>query len=437
MDHFQHKNGQLHCENVNLDQLAAQVGTPLYVYSKQTLVEHVQRFAAAFSAVKPLICFAVKSCPNIHVIRTLAEQGAGADVVSGGELFRALQAGVPASKIVAAGVGKSEVELRALLEAQVGWINVESEHEIETLSRLAKELGRRATVALRVNPDVVDSKTPQKTSTGKKGSKFGVDIDRAVTFFEKYGRDPNLSLTGLHAHIGSPIFSPEPYVVAIQKLLDLVQQLKSKGLAVQSLDIGGGFAADYDGSAPAWSSYAEKIVPLLAPFVAAGGKIITEPGRTLVANSGVLLTRVEYLKHSGDRQFVIVDAGMSHHMRPALYDAYHFMWPTRVPANQVPTGYDREQNLPDLSPYDVAGPICESSDFFARERKLPQLQRGQLLCVYTSGAYGMSMSSQYNSMPRAAEVLVDGDKATLIRRRENYDDLVAHELNPTPITGLR
>ncbi len=437
MDHFQHKNGQLHCENVNLDQLAAQVGTPLYVYSKQTLVEHVQRFSLAFAPLKPLICFAVKSCPNLHVIRSLAEQGAGADVVSGGELFRALQAGVSPEKIVAAGVGKSEAELRALLEAQVGWINVESEHEIETLSGLAKQLGRKATVALRVNPDVVDSKTPQKTSTGKKGSKFGVDIDRAVSFFEKYGRGPNLSLTGLHAHIGSPIFSPEPYVVAIQKLLDLVQQLKSKGLAVQSLDIGGGFAANYDGSAPAWSSYAEKIVPLLAPFVAAGGKIITEPGRTLVANSGVLLTRIEYLKHSGDRQFVIVDAGMSHHMRPALYDAYHFIWPTRVPANQVPQGYDREQNLPDLSPYDVAGPICESSDFFARERKLPQLQRGQLLCVYTSGAYGMSMSSQYNSMPRAAEVLVDGNNATLIRRRENYDDLISHELNPTPITGLR
>jgi diaminopimelate decarboxylase len=225
-------------------------------------------------------------------------------------------------------------------------------------------------------------------------------------------------------------------VTAFQKLLELLQQLKSKGFTVQSLDIGGGFAANYDGAAPAWTSYADKLVPLLAPFVAAGGRIITEPGRTLVANSGVLLTRIEYIKHSGDRQFAIVDAGMSHHMRPALYDAYHFIWPTRVPANQVPQGYARDQALPALAPYDIAGPICESSDFLARERLLPQLDRGQLLCVYTSGAYGMSMSSQYNSMPRAAEVLVHGDTATLIRRRETYDDLVAHELNPTPITGL-
>jgi diaminopimelate decarboxylase len=433
MDHFQHKNGQLHCEDVNLDQLAARVGTPLYVYSKKTLVEHVQRFNAAFAPLQPLVCFAVKSCPNLHVLKTLAEHGAGADVVSGGELFRALKAGVPASKIVAAGVGKSEAELKALLDAKVGWINVESEHEFETLSAIAKQAGQRATVALRVNPDVVDSKTPQKTSTGKKGSKFGVDIDRALAFFEKYGRDPQLALTGLHAHIGSPIFSPEPYVAALSKLLQLIAELKSTGFAVTSLDIGGGFAADYDGTAPPWTVYAEKLVPLLKPFVASGGQVITEPGRTLVANSGVMLTRVEYLKHSGDREIAIVDAGMSHHMRPALYDAYHFIWPTRVDAAQVPQSHAREQALPLLSPYDIAGPLCESSDFLARERPLPKVRRGDLLCVYTSGAYGMSMSSQYNSMPRAAEVLVDGDNATLIRRRENYDDLVAHELNPVPI----
>jgi diaminopimelate decarboxylase len=259
MDHFQHKNGQLHCEDVNLDQLAARVGTPLYVYSKKTLVEHVQRFNAAFAPLQPLVCFAVKSCPNLHVLKTLAEHGAGADVVSGGELFRALKAGVPASKIVAAGVGKSEAELKALLDAKVGWINVESEHEFETLSAIAKQAGQRATVALRVNPDVVDSKTPQKTSTGKKGSKFGVDIDRALAFFEKYGRDPQLALTGLHAHIGSPIFSPEPYVAALSKLLQLIAELKSTGFAVTSLDIGGGFAADRSSpnrAAPWWPTAA-------------------------------------------------------------------------------------------------------------------------------------------------------------------------------------
>ncbi|HTM46099.1 MAG TPA: diaminopimelate decarboxylase [Polyangiaceae bacterium] len=433
MDHFQHRGGQLYCEDANLDELCARVGTPLYVYSKRTLSEHLQRFTEAFAPLRPLVCFAVKSCSNIHIVKELASRGAGADVVSGGELYRALAAGVPPERIVAAGVGKTAEELHYILSSKVAWLNVESEPEFELASQIAAELKIKAKVALRVNPDVADAKTPQKTTTGKKGSKFGVDIDRAPAFFARYGKDPWLSLTGLHAHIGSPIFSPDPYVVAIGKLLQLTAQLREQGLGVTSLDIGGGFAANYDGTAPAWSSYAEKIVPLLAPFVAAGGQIIMEPGRTLTANAGVLLTRVQFVKQGGGRQFAVVDAGMSQHMRPALYDAYHFIWPTAVAPDQAPSGYGAEQNVPNLQAYDIAGPICESSDFFARDRKLPPLQRGQLLCVYSSGAYGMTMASQYNSIPRAAEVLIDGAQASVIRRRETYEDLVAHERDVTPV----
>lgn len=442
MDHFQHRGGQLYCEEVNLDDLADRLGTPLYVYSQHTLLDHYQRFSAAFAPLDPLICFALKSCHNIHVIRTLAEQGAGADVVSGGELYRAQAAGVDPSRVVAAGVGKTDTELKAILKAQVGWLNVESEQEFEVASALARELGQRQRVALRINPDVRDQKTPEKTTTGKKGSKFGVDIDRAVQFFDQYGKDPSLQLRGLHCHIGSPIFSPEPYKAAIERLLALITELRAKGHTISSLDIGGGFAANYDGNfaagggAPTWQQYADVIVPLLSGFVKDGGQVILEPGRTLTANSGVLLTRVQYLKQGGGRQFAVVDAGMSQHMRPAMYDAYHFIWPTRVREDQVPTGYAPQQAAPDQQVYDVAGPICESSDFLARERSLPKLERGRLLCMYSSGAYGMSMASQYNSLPRAAEVMVDGTRARVIRKRETYDDLIALELSPSIVPGF-
>jgi diaminopimelate decarboxylase len=433
MDHFSYRDGQLFCEDVNLDELVDQVGTPAYVYSKRTLVEHYDRFRAAFAALDPLVCFAIKSCANIHLLRALVERGAGVDVVSGGELYRALSAKTPVERIVAAGVGKTEAELRYLLSSKVGWINVESEQEFETAAALARELGVKCNVAVRVNPDVADAKTHAKTTTGKKGSKFGVDLDRIEAFFEAYGKDPQLALRGLHVHIGSPIYSPEPYVAAFHKMVDLISRLQKRGFSITSLDIGGGFSANYDGKAPEWTTYAQAFEPVLADLVKSGVRIIMEPGRTIAANSGVLITEVQYIKHGGGRQFAIVDAGMSQHIRPAMYDAYHFIWPTRVAPNQVPTSYTPDQPSTDLEHYDVAGPICESSDFLARDRKLPHLERGCRLCMFTSGAYGMVMASQYNAAPRPPEILVDGRSATLIRRRESYEDLVAAELAPTSI----
>ena len=293
-----------------------------------------------------------------------------------------------------------------------------------------------AHAALRVNPDESDAKTHAKTTTGKKETKFGVDLERALRFFEQYAADPHLQLRGLHTHIGSPIYSPEPYERAIKKTLGLIDQLRAAGHTVDAYDIGGGFMADYGGNSPSWDDYAAAIVPLLKPFVASGGQVILEPGRTISANAGVLLTRVQYVKQGGTKKFVICDAGMNHQLRAALYDAYHFIWPTRVKLDQVPLTYAAEQSLPRLEAADIVGPICETGDFFARDRQIPKVQRGDLLCLFTSGAYGMSMASQYNSMPRPAEVLVDGDEARVIREREAYEDLVMGEGTGETLRGL-
>jgi diaminopimelate decarboxylase len=361
------------------------------------------------------------------------------DVVSGGELHRAVLAGTPTSKIVYAGVGKTDVEIRQALQANIGWFNIESEGEFENIAAIARQMGKRARGALRINPDVADPKTHQKTMTGQKESKFGVDIDRARTFFARYGRDEHLELSAIHLHLGSPIYSAEPYVRALHKALALVDELKARGQEVRTIDIGGGFMAEYQagdgrGREPTtWDDYAREIVPLLVPFVRGGGQVIIEPGRTISANAGALVTRVQYVKTGGRKTFVIVDAGMHTLVRPALYDAYHFIWPTRVAPSQVPTSRVERPDLPDLAPVDIVGPICESSDCLAKERAIPKVARGDLLCVFSAGAYGMVMASQYNATPRPPEVLVDGDQATIIRRRETYDDLVAAESETSPV----
>lgn len=424
----------MYCEEVNVDALAASVGTPFYLYSKRTLADHYVRFAETFSALQPQICYSIKNCGNLHLIKVLVNLGAGIDVVSGGELSRALEAGADPKKIVFAGVGKTSAEIRQALEAGIGWLNVESEAEFENARAIAAELRCRARVALRVNPHVYDPGTPQKCATGRSDTKFGVDIDHVPRFFEAYGRDPWLTLAGLHIHLGSPIYSSDTYVRGIEKLLGLLPELEKRGHAIEMLDIGGGYIAHYDGSELAdWGRYAADIVPLLKPFVERGGKVIMEPGRAISANAGVLITRVQYVKRTPARKFTIVDAGMSHCIRPTLYGAYHFIWATRVPPGLVPPDRRSTPDLPGLEVCDVVGPVCESSDYLAQDRLLPPVERGELLCVFTAGAYSMAMASQYNTIPRPPEVLVDGKAATVIRRRETYDDLVALEREPQAI----
>jgi len=337
MDSFHHSpRGQLLCEGIPAADLAERFGTPSYIYSRQTLEDHYDKIARAFADLKPLICYSIKSCSNIHICRVLAARGSGMDVVSGGELERAVLAGTSASKVVYAGVGKTDAEIAAALKAGIGYFNIESEPEFEIIAATARRVGVRSHAALRINPDI-DPHTHAYTSTGKKESKFGVDIQRAVAFFERFGRDECLKLDALHLHIGSPVYSTEPYVGAIRKALDLMDELARRGYAVSTLDVGGGFGADYEtDKSPLATDYAAAIVPLLRDRVKKGLKIILEPGRSISANAGLLLTRVLFVKDGWGttsegkavpKKFVICDAGMNTLLRPSLYGAFHFIWP--------------------------------------------------------------------------------------------------------------
>lgn len=424
MDHFEYRAGELHAEAQPLSQAAERFGTPTFVYSRATLSTHFERIAAAFAPLDPLVCFAVKSCPNTAILRLLAELGAGSDVVSGGELFRALRAGVAPEKIVFAGVGKSDDEIREGLQAGVGLFNVESESELSRLAIRVGEARRPTRVALRVNPDV-DAGTHSYTTTGTRQNKFGIASDDARRLFREFSRrDPHLKLCGIHQHIGSPINNLETYAGAIQRGVELIDLLRRDGSAVDTFDIGGGLGAFYKGGeAPAADDYAARAIPLLR---GRGLRIVLEPGRAISANAGLLLTRVLHVKDNGERRFVIVDAAMNDLIRPALYGAYHFIWPVSCGEFQ-PASRAAEQPMAGLERCDVVGPICESGDFFAQQRLLPPVQRGDLLAIFAAGAYGMSMGSQYNSRPRAAEVLVEGAAIRQIRRRETYEDLVAAE----------
>jgi diaminopimelate decarboxylase len=436
MDRFIYREGHLHCEDVDLEHLAARVGTPAYVYSRSTFEGHYSRLSQAFATLAPTILYSVKSCGNLSLLRLLVGCGAGMDVVSGGELFRATLAGAPAEKIAFAGVGKTDAEIRQALRARIGWINVESEQELEAIERLAREIGVVPTVVVRINPDIVDARTHAKTATGHKGSKFGIDFERIVDVFERFGRSPHLALHGLHFHLGSPLYSGEPHERATGRALDLIETLRQRGFTITTLNIGGGFMADYGqptARAPEWREYADPILERLRPFVAGGGRLLLEPGRSISANAGVLLTRVLYTKRSGDRDVAVVDTGMNHLIRPALYEAVQFMWPARVAPEFVPPSRDPAMSLPGLRRYDIVGPVCESTDRFAAARPLPPLQPGDLLCIFSAGAYGMVMASQYNAVPRPPEVLVDGTDSTIIRRRETYEDLVVAELDTRPV----
>ncbi len=424
MDFFGYRGQELYCEEVSVERIAAEMGTPLYVYSAATFRSHYQKLERAFAELHPLICYSVKGCGNLHILRLFAALGSGFDVVSGGELFRVLEAGGRAEQVVYAGVGKTDAEIRQALEAGIGYFNIESEAELENLIAIATQRNKPVRAALRVNPDV-DPKTHRYTTTGKKETKFGVDCERARGVFEQYGRNGQVRLEGIHIHIGSPVNSTVPYVEAIQKTLALIAELRAAGHDIRVIDIGGGFGADYTtGQAPAPEEYAAAIVPLLR---GTGLRVVLEPGRSISANAGILVTRVLYNKKGGTKNFVIVDAAMNDLIRPALYDAFHFLWPVRVAR-----GYELENrsdtvDLSGLRKVDVVGGICESSDFLAKDRMLPPLKRGDLLSIFTAGAYGFAMSSQYNARPRAAEVMVEGEICKVIRRRESYQDLIALE----------
>jgi diaminopimelate decarboxylase len=424
MDHFKYKNGRLFAEDVDVQRIVDDVGTPAYVYSKATFQQHLRRIQEAFGPLESTVCYSVKACGNINILKFMAEAGSGFDIVSGGELYRVLQAGGEPSKTVYAGVGKTDREIIEALNAGIAYFNIESEAELENLVQLAKKQKKQPKAALRVNPDV-DPETHRYTTTGKKETKFGVDIERAQKVFADCGKQSAVRLCAIHIHLGSAGHTVEPYVEAIEKVLALIEQLRGDGFEIEALDIGGGYGADYiTSTAPTAADYADAIVPLLK---GENLKLILEPGASIAANAAILLTRVLYLKTGGEKQFVIVDAAMNDLIRPPLYDAFHFIWPAKVAERFVPAQRDKDLQLEGTEAVDVVGPICEPTDFFARDRALPPVKRGDLISIFTAGAYGFSMSSNYNARGRAAEVLVDGDKFSVIRRRETYEDLIAPE----------
>jgi len=427
MDYFNYKNGNLFAEDVEVGRVAAEVGTPVYIYSKATFKEHLQKIREAYSKLDTTICYSVKACGNINILKFMASQDSGFDIVSGGELYRVLQAGGNPAKIVYAGVGKTDTEIIEALNAGIGYFNIESEAELENLIRLAKQEAEKFEIpcaALRVNPDI-DPKTHIYTTTGKKETKFGVDIERAQRVFADYGRNKSVKLCAIHIHLGSAGHTVGPYVEAIEKVLALIEQLRGDGFTIEALDVGGGYGADYiTGTAPTAADYAASIVPLLK---GKNLKLILEPGASIAANAAILATQVLYVKTGGRKKFVIVDAAMNDLIRPVLYDAFHFIWPVKVSEKFVPRQRDKDLQLRGSKVVDIVGPICESADFFAKDRALPPVKRGDIISIFTAGAYGFSMSSNYNARGRAAEVLVDGKKFSVIRKRETYEDLISLE----------
>lgn len=421
MNHFQYKHDQLHCEDVPLQQIADEVGTPVYVYSHATLTRHFKVFDEALAGVDHLICYSAKANSNLAILRLLFGLGAGADIVSGGELYRSLRAGADAGKIVFSGVGKTAAEMRKALEAGILAFNVESLEELEALATIAASMDRRAPVSIRVNPDV-DAETHPYISTGLNKNKFGIPASQALEVYRRAASLPSLEVIGIDCHIGSQLTKTSPFSDAVARVADLAHRLLAEGIQLRYVDIGGGLGIPYgqeeEVDPPSPAEYGAAVKQALAPLTEMKLTLICEPGRVIVGNAGVLLTRVLYRKSSPVKDFTIVDAAFNDLIRPAFYGSYH-------PIRPVVRHDDRDTQV-----VDVVGPICETGDFLARDRELRETLPGELLCLGAAGAYGFAMASNYNSRLRAAEVLVKGDRYAVIRRRETYEELIAPEAIP-------
>ncbi|MCX8030542.1 MAG: diaminopimelate decarboxylase [Thermodesulfovibrionales bacterium] len=414
MHYFQYKNSELYVEEIPVRHLAKKIGTPLYIYSYNTLVRHYKAYEKAFEAIPHIICFALKANSNSAILKLLSNQGCGADVVSGGELFKALNCGIPSDKIVYAGVGKTEEEIKFALKSKILMFNVESENELIEIDRIAGKMKTQAPIALRINPDI-DPKTHPYISTGLKKHKFGIPIEKALDSYKLATQLKNIKIVGVHKHIGSQITEVAPYVDALKRILLLVDNLIKQDILIRYLDIGGGLGITYkEETPPLPSNLAKGILPLLSKH---NLTLVLEPGRSIVGNAGILITKVLYLKESGEKNFIIVDAGMNDLIRPSIYGAYHEIIPIKEKAE-------------DTIVADIVGPICESGDFLAKDRQIRKVKQGEYLAVMSAGAYGFTMSSNYNSRPKAAEVLVKDDKFAVIRKRESYKDLIKGEIIP-------
>jgi diaminopimelate decarboxylase len=433
---FHYRNGHLYCEDVDLARVADEFGTPLYVYSAGTILDHYTRLDAAFASLDHLICYAVKANSNRAILKLLADAGAGFDIVSGGELYRVIAAGGDPARCTFAGVGKSREEIEYALEQRVYSFNVESEAELDYIDRIAEAKKIRAPIALRANPDV-DPRTHDYVSTGSRENKFGIGLGWLPAVYERAAKIRNVEIVGVQMHIGSQITQAEPFASAIEKVAPIVRELKSK-YDIRFFSIGGGMGIIYrralergsgkwwhehEGEPSAFSvrDYANAIMPLLREL---GIRVLLEPGRFLVGNAGVLLTRVRYIKQTAEKKFAIVDAGMNDLIRPALYHSYHEIVPVKQPRANNSTSKSKDR----IEKIDIVGPVCESGDFFALDREMPEVHEGDLLAIMSAGAYGFVMASNYNSRPLPAEALVHGDKFSLIRKRQTWADLVRDEV---------
>jgi len=413
LDPFPYRDRDLCCEEVSLRTLADTVGTPAYVYSKAAILGSFAAYEGAFASVPHVVCYAIKANSNLAVLATLAKAGAGADITSGGELYRALRAGIPSRKILFAGPGKTREEMRDALKAEILLFNVESLGELRMLDEVAREMGVRAPVALRVNPDV-DPETHPYIATGLRTSKFGIPFAQALDAYAEAARLPDIDVVGVQMHIGSQLTKTGPVADATARVASLVKTLRERQVDIRMVDIGGGLGIRYhDEAPPTQADFARVLIPVLREL---GVTVLLEPGRSIVGNAGVLLTRVLYRKETGEKTFLVVDGAMNDLIRPALYGAYHEIRPV-----------DERRLGGPVETVDVVGPVCESGDFLAKDRELAASEEGDLLAVMSAGAYGFVMSSNYNTRPRAVEVLVDGDRYTIVRRRETYKDLVAGE----------
>jgi len=408
MHDFKYRNSELYAEGVPVRKIAEKAGTPVYIYSHNTLVRHLNAYKEAFDGQPLIICFALKANSNPAVLRTLAKNGGGADVVSGGELYLALKAGIPAKQIVYAGVGKTDKEIARALKAKILMFNVESSDEMAAIDRVAGSMKVKAPIALRVNPDI-DPRTHPYISTGLKESKFGIPIEEALENYRLAKKLSNLEVVGIHKHIGSQITTLQPFVDALKKVVKLAKTLQGEGIEIRNLDIGGGLGIPYNDERP---PHPKELSRALSPLLKESGlNIILEPGRSIAGNAGIFVTKVLYKKKHTKKEFVIVDGGMNDLLRPSLYSAFHNVLPLKKTSRKK-------------TRYDIVGPICESGDFLAKERQLNRLSKGEMIAVMSSGAYGFTMSSNYNSRPRVAEVMVKGNNFYIVRERENYRDLV-------------